>query len=76
MRQTRAQEALAWMKWEADPPPVGTAVEVTKDDGGKVITKTRSIAWRLGDGAPVVMVDGISGGYLLTRVRVLPKAEG
>lgn len=53
--------------WNASYP-VGTPVTVTKDDGTKIETKTRSIAWALGDGTPVVMLEGISGGYLLSRV--------
>lgn len=65
-------ELLAWSQWEAFPVPVGTLVSVTKDDGSRVVTKTRSNPWKLGGGTPVVMVEGISGGYLLTRVHVLP----
>jgi len=48
--------------------PVGTEVDVTRDDGLVLRTRTRSIAWRICDHASV-MVDGISGGYLLSRVR-------
>lgn len=34
-------------------------------------TRTRSIAWNLGDGVPVVLVEGYSGGICLTHVDVV-----
>jgi hypothetical protein len=55
--------------------PEGTPVIVTKDDGEQFRTKTRSIPWMLGESSrgpghtAVIKVDGISGGYLLERVR-------
>lgn len=55
--------------------PEGTPVVVTKDDGTELSTKTRSVAWMLGASSQhpghtaVIMVDGISGGYGLWRVR-------
>jgi hypothetical protein len=53
--------------------PVGTHVAVVRDDGSVLETKTRSEAWLVGDGTPVVMVEGISGGYLLERVTPIKK---
>ena len=47
--------------------PIGTEVAVALDDGSIKQTKTRSEAW-LASGTPVVMVEGIQGGYLLSRV--------
>jgi len=47
--------------------PIGTPVRVTKDDGKVTVTKTRSAAWAMGGHTAVVMVDGIAGGYLLSR---------
>ncbi len=47
----------------------GTDVQLTNDDGQIEETKTRSRAWLLGSGTPVVKVEGRSGGYLLDRVR-------
>lgn len=42
---------------------------IVKLDGGKLkYTKTRSEAWELGHGQPVIMLEGISGGYDLARV--------
>jgi len=64
--QRAAEERIAFQNWTA---PVGTSVEVTRDLGDKFVTKTRSMPWKLGNGTPVIMVEGISGGYLLTRVR-------
>jgi hypothetical protein len=51
--------------------PIGTAVVVTKDDGSEVPTKTTSAAW-IPDGARygVVMLEAISGCYIISRVRV------
>lgn len=50
--------------------PESTSVIVTKDHGEPFETVTRSEAWLLGNNTPVVMVKGISGGYLLSRVQV------
>ena len=54
--------------WNKNYPP-GTEVELINDDGQIEKTKTRSVAWLLGSGTPVVEVDGRAGGYLLTRIR-------
>lgn len=50
--------------------PIGTRVLVRRDDGAETETTTRSEPWALGDGTPVVLLVGISGGYALDRVRV------
>lgn len=50
--------------------PVGTEVSVRRDDGTVTRTVTRSRAWVLAWVCPVVMVEGIRGGYLLSRVTV------
>lgn len=47
---------------------IGQAVTVTKDDGTRVDTITRSEPWKLGD-TWVILLDGISGGYALARVK-------
>lgn len=65
-RSVASARALA--DWNRDVQP-GTPVVVTRDDGSTLETRTRSRAWDL-CGTPVVMVDGISGGYALHRVRV------
>ncbi|MCQ8831853.1 hypothetical protein [Streptomyces malaysiensis] len=38
-------------------------------------TRTRSVAWALGHGEPVVMVDGYAGGIALTHVDVIEKPD-
>ena len=48
--------------------PSGTSVIVIQDDGSRVDSKTRSIAWVLGHGEAVVSYEGRSGGYLLSRI--------
>lgn len=54
---------------------VGAPVIVTKDDGAKVATTVTSKPWRLGHGDWVIGLDGISGGYDLSRVRRAPASE-
>lgn len=51
---------------------VGTEVFVRRDNGEEQATRTRSKAWLLGGHTAVVMVDGISGCYLLKRCRAVP----
>ena len=65
-RQSKAAQELCdrWNKLH----PVGSAVTVTKDLGDKLDTVTRSEAWVLGGHTAVILVEGISGGYSLTRV--------
>ncbi len=48
---------------------IRTAVRVTKDDGTQVDTHTTSEAYMLSGHTPVVHVAGISGCYLLSRVK-------
>lgn len=71
-RINQAEEVRRWNKEHS----IGTPVTVEKDLGEIVKTKTRSVAWLLGaDGqgvgghTAVVALEGIAGGYLLSRVR-------
>jgi hypothetical protein len=50
---------------------VGTRVRVTKDDGSSVETTTRTRAMMLSGHTPVIFLEGISGCYLLTRVKAI-----
>jgi hypothetical protein len=50
--------------------PIGTSVDVLRDDGTTTRTKTRSEPWQLRHGEWVIMVEGIAGGYLWSRVTV------
>jgi len=54
-------------EWNRDHQP-GEAVIVKLDDGTTEYTKTRSIAWDLGDHTSVVLLKGRTGGYALDRV--------
>lgn len=54
--------------WNAANPR-GTRVSVKKDDGKLYETRTRSEAWLLGGHTAVVLVEGISGAYLLSRCK-------
>ena len=54
---------------------VGTAVDVRMDDGEVRRTRTRSAPWQLGSGHWVVLLEGISGGYSMKRVRPSPEAD-
>jgi len=58
---------LAVVLWNKSCPS-GTEVILTDDFGKEHHTKTRSEAWLAGE-MPVVMVEGRTGGYLLTRIR-------
>lgn len=56
--------------------PIGTPVLLTNDHGKVEETKTRSKAWIIPHkivGTPLVMVEEISGGYLLDRI--VPKGD-
>lgn len=64
IRELRAALLAAWTY------PSGTKVTVTLDDGSEWQTRTRSEAWALGSGAPVVLLEGKTGGYSLERCRL------
>lgn len=53
----------------------GQRVIVVMDDGEERETRTKSIAWNLGGGHPVIKVEGISGGYALHRVRAVKRED-
>jgi hypothetical protein len=55
--------------------PVGTPCVVTKDDGEQFYTKVRGPVRTLGHGTKIIFVEGITGGYLLDRVRIGAKNE-
>lgn len=59
-----------------DCVPVGTTVRAFPGtrDGRAVITETRSRAWPLGNGVPVVAVEGESGGIALTHIDIAEPA--
>ncbi|HUV44286.1 MAG TPA: hypothetical protein VMW13_05590 [Dehalococcoidales bacterium] len=53
--------------WNDKYPP-GTLVHLVNDDQQVEHTRTRTPAWLLGDGTPVVSVEGRAGGYMLDRI--------
>ena len=54
---------------------IGIEVDVKKDDGSIVRTKTRSKAWLMGGHTAMILLEGISGGYMLQRVTVVAADE-
>jgi hypothetical protein len=63
------REAIEWN----EKYPVGTPVVAYPGARGEtgLTTRTRSRAWQLGHGSPVVAVEGRGGGILLTRIDVI-----
>jgi hypothetical protein len=55
-------------RWATQPS--GTPVIVSRDDGRQEHRVTRGHAWPLGHGQPVIELDGIRGGFDLSRVRL------
>lgn len=47
----------------------GHAVIYVDDFGKEHQTKTRSVAWTSGDGTPVILLQGLTGGYDLSRIK-------
>lgn len=72
MRRPKSLEQLQKQcdDWNAKYP-VGRAVMVEKDDGSIYTTRTRSRASVLSGHTAVIFVDGISGCYLLDRVKAV-----
>ena len=55
-------------EWNEKYSP-GQAVILTDSFDAEHRTRTRSPAWNLGHGAPVVLVEGRTGGWELERIR-------
>lgn len=47
---------------------IGEAVFYVNDDGQVEVSRTRSEAWNLGHGQPVVKINGYAGGIALERI--------
>lgn len=69
-RPSLATSEKAVTKWN-QLYPVGHRVVVSLDSGINRETTTRSAAYVSDSGHPVVFLDGVSGYYLLDRVRPL-----
>lgn len=65
---------MASLKLEPAGPDIKPGTEVIRvDDSGRPhLTRTRSGAWCIGD-HNLVMVEGVSGGYLIERIFVMPE---
>lgn len=61
-------------EWNAQHKP-GIGVLVTLDTGKLWHTKTRSEAWELGGGQPVIMLVGRTGGYSLERIKPMERQD-
>lgn len=70
-RKTEAQLQAQCDGWN-NHHPIGTAVTLRSDDGSDVATATRSAAWVLSGHTAVIMVDGVTGCYLLDRLTPTP----
>jgi hypothetical protein len=55
--------------------PVGSRVEVRRDNGQRLATKTRSEAFVEANGLPVIFVERINGYYKLDRVTAVEAKE-
>ncbi len=71
--QQRNGQAIvdAWNKTHG----IGDPVEVLMDDGRLILTATRSKAHVMATGVPVIWLKGITGCYLLERVRAAKGGE-
>lgn len=70
MRSKSLDEVIRQVESWNDKNPVGTPVELTRDNGETFFTFTRASAAIL-CGQPVVWLEGISGCYALGRVRAM-----
>lgn len=72
---TRNAQHIAVLQHQCDEfnssYPVGQRVTVLKDSGERVLTNTRSIAQVLSGHSAVIWLEGITGCYLLDRVKPL-----
>jgi len=59
-------------RWNADNPE-GTEVTLERDNGTIQHTKTRSAAYVCNSGYAVIFLEGVSGYYILERVKRKPK---
>lgn len=66
-RRGRQDPATLVAHWNA-VYPVGMPVDLREDSGAITRTATRSPAWVMGGHSAMVMVEGRSGGYDLTRL--------
>ena len=68
-KQQRAQKRCD--EWNA-ANPVGTPVNLQRDDGAVQLAKTRSEAYVCESGYAVIFLEGVRGYYMLNRVSRVP----
>lgn len=66
MRIYELEQELMVAKWRY---PEDIEVDVTLDDGKVWRTKTRSVAWYASSGSALILLEGMTGGYLLERCK-------
>lgn len=74
-QRSRSELERICKNWNAKHA-VGKWVRVRRDDGSQLITKTRSEAWVLSGHTAVIMVEQITGAYLLDRVTPIDTVKG
>lgn len=73
-RKSRVKMMADCVAWN-NANPQGTEVLLKKDSGEEIRTKTRGDAYMCAAGYPVIFLEGVSGYYLLDRVRRAPSEE-
>lgn len=73
-RKSKTRMMADCVAWNNANPP-GTEVLLKKDSGEEIRTKTRGDAYVCNSGYPVIFLEGVSGYYLLDRVRRAPSEE-
>lgn len=63
---TAIAEEFVVGRWNRDVP-YGTLVEVLRDDGAVERRRTRSLAWVAAGPVGLVQLEGIAGGFRLSR---------
>lgn len=66
-RKTKEHWTKFCAEWN-EKHPVGTAVQLKRDSGEVLNTKTRSSAYVSDAGYPVIFLEGVTGYYLMDRV--------
>lgn len=78
--KAKAAPAKTADEWN-DKVPLGTLVDYWPDADQigetrfRLRRRTRSVAWRLGHGAPVVKLEGVPGGVSIEHLRLVPEKE-
>lgn len=74
-RKSKVQMMADCVAWN-NANPIGSDVVLKKDSGDEIRTKTRGEAYMCNAGYPVIFLEGVSGYYLLDRVRPAQSESG